>query len=461
MSQTTRSQPTGSQPTASPAARFSPVPAGTALSHRRSRGIDAVVALTVYIVLLLFVPSNLAISALGSLGRPAFLWGLVLALWWLVHRLQTPPSGMPSPMQPVRYAFGALVVIALVSYAAALLRGQPADQISTATTALLHMASWGGVLFITMDGIRTMRDLRTIVRRLTIVVVCVAMLGLVQTFTGQSYIDQISIPGFAITEEGGVQARGVLTRASGTATHPLEYAMLLAITLPLALALTMIRRPRARNAVGPWFVVGVISISVLLSASRTALLGFAVAFVFMLPPMSRRLRAALVFGLLALAAAAVLVRPGLLGTMLAMFTGVTTDPSALSRTNALERVPGFIASSPLIGSGAGTFLPRYYIFDNQWVLMTVQLGVLGGLAFAALVASAGWSAWHARKVSSEHDVLVMGQALMSSCITAAVVLAGFDGLSFPISAGVLFLALGLCGSLRLIANADHWMTTAR
>jgi hypothetical protein len=36
-------------------------------------------------------------------------------------------------------------------------------------------------------------------------------------------------------------------------------------------------------------------------------------------------------------------------------------------------------------------------------------------------------------------------------------LAGFDALSFPISAGVLFLLFGLAGSIRAIANADGWM----
>ena len=31
----------------------------------------------------------------------------------------------------------------------------------------------------------------------------------------------------------------------------------------------------------------------------------------------------------------------------------------------------------MIGQGFGTFLPRYYIFDNGWVLLTVELGALG------------------------------------------------------------------------------------
>ncbi|WP_051191958.1 O-antigen ligase family protein [Microbacterium luticocti] len=423
------------------------------------RGFDALSGLTVYLVLLCAIPSNLVITPLGSLGRPAQLWGLFLALWWTVHQLQAAPRPVPSPWQPLRLAFGAFVVVALISYAAAVLRGQPADQISPATTALVKLVSWGGVMFVAMDGIRTMRDLRALLHRLVVAVTVVALLGLVQTFTGRSWIDQLSLPGFSPSEEGGVQSRGALTRAAGTATHPLEYAMLLGVTVPIALTLAALHTARGR--VTAWTCAAVISVATLVSASRTALLGFAAALLAVLPGLDRRVRHRLVAGIAVLAVGAVLARPGLVRTMLAMFTGVATDPSALSRTNGLERVPGFIAVSPIVGSGFGTFLPRYYIFDDQWVLTTVDSGFLGLIAFAGLVIGGAWSALRARRISDQADVRVIGQGLFAACTTAAVMLAGFDGLSFPISAGVLFLVLGAAGSLRAIAGADHWMTTVR
>lgn len=48
----------------------------------------------------------------------------------------------------------------------------------------------------------------------------------------------------------------------------------------------------------------------------------------------------------------------------------------------------------------------------------------------------------------------MSRALAASLLTAAVLLLFFDGLSFPMSAGLIFFLSGLCGALRTIAASD-------
>ncbi|QEO15039.1 O-antigen ligase domain-containing protein [Agromyces intestinalis] len=439
---------------------FNPIPARDHRGFQRRRGLDAVTMLTVYIALVCLVPSNLAISALGTLGRPSLLWGLFLALWWVTHNVQAHGRAVVPPPQPVRLALAALIVVALVSFAVAVLRGQPADQVTPAINALIRFVSYGGVALVAMDGIRTMRDLRTLVARLVLLVGVVALLGLVQTGTGMSIVDEISIPGFNRTEEGGIQVRGSFVRAAGTAVHPLEYATVLAICLPLALAYAMVGEHSKRNGLFHlrlWLPLLVIASATLVSASRSALLGFGVGLIAMLPALPRRARGYTLLATAVLVAAVIVVFPGMFGTMMSMFTGVSTEPSAISRTTGLARAPGFIAVSPLVGAGLGTFLPRYYIFDNQWVLLAVEIGLLGVLAFASLLLTAMWSAWAARRASAEHDVLQFGQGLVAACLTAAVLMIGFDALSFPMSASILFLVIGLCGALRAVADADRWI----
>lgn len=95
----------------------------TALPPAASGRIDAGTALTVHLVLLLIVPSNLTIAGLAAYGRPSLIWGLMLLAWWVIWQLQS-ASGLPGKLSdPVRVSFMCLVVIILLSFAAALLRG--------------------------------------------------------------------------------------------------------------------------------------------------------------------------------------------------------------------------------------------------------------------------------------------------------------------------------------------------
>ncbi|WP_169583082.1 MULTISPECIES: O-antigen ligase family protein [Microbacterium] len=434
-----------------------PVPASRHPVVPVRRRIDPVTLLTVYLVLLLAVPSNTTIAALGSLGRPSLLWGLVLMVFWAVSRLQARSFDVRGVSQPVRFAFGALVVVALVSFAVALLRGQPSDQVSPAFTALLRLASWAGVFLVAIDGLRTMNDLARMVRAVVIGASLLAALGIAQFLTGQAIIDfWSSLPGLS-GPGAGVAERGGVVRSAGTAIHPLEYASTITAVLPLAIAAGASRGFRWRH--GPatlvwWLPVALIAVSSLVGVSRSAVIGFAIGAIGMIPALPRRFRFGVLAGGLGLAAVVVVAIPGLLSTTLGLFTGAGDDPSTLSRVNGLDRAPEFIASSPVVGSGFGIFLPRYYIFDNQWVLMAVELGLLGIIAFAGFLAAAVWSAARARAASTERDVRLLGYALAVSMIVIGVMFAFFDGLSFPISAGVLFLLAGMCGSIRTVGAAD-------
>jgi hypothetical protein len=448
------------------AGRRRPAQSARAGEHRATgarRGADAVALLTVYLVLLFAIPSNVTIDALGSLGRPSLLWGVVLMVFWTLSRLQKSARDARPVRQPVRFAFALLFVIALVSFAAALLRGQPADQVSPAFTALVRLISWSGVMLVAIDGIRTMTDLTRITRRIAIAAGLLAALGIAQFLTKQTLLDFFTlIPGVS-SSGGGLIERGGVTRASGTAIHPLEYATTLIGALPLAIAAAIshgFRWRHARVKVLWWVPVATIVISALVGVSRAAIIGFVLGALAMIPAVPRRYRVGVLAGGAGLVALVVVLLPGLLSTTVALFTGAGTDPSTQSRVGALDRVPEFMSSSPVIGVGFGTFLPRYYIFDDAWVLIAVELGILGVAAFGGIVITSVWSALVARRQSGHGDVMLVGYALAAAMVSMGVMFAFFDGLSFPISAGMFFLIAGLCGSVRNIGARDAALNVA-
>lgn len=438
-----------------------PVPrsrGGTRLLNPRT-GIDATTALSVHLVLLLLVPSDLTIAAMAAYGRPSLIWGLLLLLWWMLSNLQeSRPIGVEHS-DPVRVAFVLFMVVVLASFASAMLRGQPMDQISPAMSALVRMASWSGVLLVALDGLAMRDQVVPLVRRLVIVGALLSLFGLAQLLTGRSFLEWISsVPGIQFNADETVSARGNFSRSAGVAVHPLEHLTVLVSILPLAIACGVSRGfSGARSRIGGlwWLPAALIMLSCLVSVSRSAILGLLVGFLASLPIIPKRQRW-IVFVAGAIGAVVVLAAvPGMMSTIIYLFVNASDDPSAQSRADALSRLPKFMAASPLIGAGFGTFLPRYYIFDNQWVVLLVEVGLVGTLTFAGLLASGVWSAYRASFLFPTAHDKALGRAFAASVLALTTTYALFDAIAFPMSAGILFLTLGCCGALLRIARAEH------
>lgn len=416
----------------------------------RPRALGAEVMLTAYVVLLLAIPSGVTISGLGTYGRPSSLWGLLLLGWWVLWRLEGGTTATARRHQPARNAVVAFVVVALVSFAQAMMRGQPPDQISPAIAALVRLGSWCGVFLVALDGIVDVDDVARIVRRLVMASGLLAILGLMQFVSHRSLLDWVGgIPGLQYGTEEEVGSRGVFVRAIGTSIHPLEFGTVLVGTIPLALSAAMsngFRRGRPVQ-VRWWLAAGLSMIVCLISVSRSAIIGLVVAILASMPALSRRERRILLAGGVVATGMVAVAVPGMATTVIAMFTGASDDPSTQSRSDALARVPEFLSASPVLGAGFGTFLPRYYIFDNQWVLTLVELGTAGIAALAAIFVTGIWSAVSAARCSQRREVTEIGPALAASILTLAVLYAFFDAFSFPMSAGLLFLLTGLSAAL--------------
>ncbi|WP_454295828.1 O-antigen ligase family protein [Salana multivorans] len=327
------------------------------------------------------------------------------------------------------------------------------DERSPADVALLALVSWAGILLLAGDGIRSLSRLEALVRRAAWAGGLLGLLGVVQFTTGQVVVDLISIPGLTPTSNMSENfLRNGLVRPWGTATHPIEYGVLLAMLLPLALHLGF--TARRSNVLLRWAPTLLISAPLAVSSSRSAYLAALVGVVVCALGWSWRQRAvALVFGCAGVVGLAVVI-PRLLRSVLGMFANVDSDPSIASRTDSFAVAWQFFMQHPFLGRGLGTFLPKYRIFDNEYLLLLVSTGLLGLLAFVTLgvVALAGLlrtARIHAQ-AERERDLAF---SLTAGVASGFVSLAFFDAFAFPMTMGTLFLLLGLGGAaVRLMAE---------
>jgi O-antigen ligase len=288
-----------------------------------------------------------------------------------------------------------------------------------------------------------------------------AVLGLIQFATHQSWVDQITIPGLTahIDAVSGAQSRGGFTRPSGTAIHPLEFGGVLAMALPLAVAWSV--NNRTIGAIRRWTPPVLILIAVALSNSRSAIVCAAVGLVIIVFALDREARRIALVGLTLIGVGVFLVVPGMVGTVLGLFTGISNDSSAQSRFDSYSVASAYAQHSALFGRGLGTFLPRYRIFDNEYLLLLVEVGIVGLLSVLALICTSIWIGNRTGKTTLNPSHRLMAYSLVAGVVAGATSLALFDAFSFPMVPGLLFLIMGLIGSMNgsqaaPSLEARHW-----
>ena len=121
-------------------------------------------------------------------------------------------------------------------------------------------------------------------------------------------------------------------------------------------------------------------ISLPMTVSRTAIIGLVVVLAVLMPSWPRRRRRpAYVMAVVGAAAVRVLV-PGLLGTILVLFSSASgnSDNSSQARTKDYAGVTPYIKERLWFGRGPATFIPSLYRYtDNYYLLALVEVGVVG------------------------------------------------------------------------------------
>jgi O-antigen ligase len=410
-----------------------------------SRWIDAVTLLSCYLFLLMAIPSSLIVGSFGAAGTPATLFGSALLCWYLVAR-QHPALRLARGPQPVRVTallFGCSMIAAYVS---ANRHTLPVLQESAADRGLILLFGWLGVVLLAADGIDRAGRLAVLLRRIVLGATALALLGLVEFFTGRALARYISIPGLTVHMQiTDLMVRGGLVRVSATTAQPLELASVLAMSLPIALHQARFAPPALR--VRRWLQVALIVLAMPMTGSRSAILGLAVACVVLIPTWRKRERRSAYLILLAAPVLVWLTKPSVLSAFGGLFGHLGTDSSSKSRTGAFSAAAPYIAAHPWFGQGFQTFFPQTYFFvDDQYLTSLIETGIIGALALAALFAVGWLTARAARRVAPDARTRDLAQCLAASVAVAAVCFATFDALSFSVASGLCFLLLGCAGA---------------
>lgn len=417
-------------------------------SRSRRQPFDVVSWLTIYLVALLGIPTSLVVGPLGSAGAPSMLLGLMsLAIWavTLITRLDSSPV---LRFYPMRWALCALIIACAISYAIAMSRPINGDEVSPADVAMLSLLSWAGTMLIATDGVSTRSRIDVLVWRIVAAGGLLGLLGLAQFVFAQPFVDVIRIPGLTQLAPANLFYRNGLVRPNGTATHPIEYGAILAMILPLALhvAFQHLARPLWR-----WIPLLVIAAVIGISGSRSAYLcavaGVVVCVFAWTPVLRRWVVSVSAVGLVVVS----LFWPRMTRTIVGLFDDPGNDPSITSRTDSFDLAWAFLAEHPLFGRGFGTFLPKYRIFDNEFLVQLVSAGIVGTLALLALaVVSMTEMRRFARSAQGTSEALSsrdLAGSLTGSVVAGFVSMAFFDTFSFPMTMGTLFLVLGVIGAL--------------
>lgn len=416
-------------------------------------GLHAVSLIVIYLVLLLAIPARLVLPGMGGAGRPSVAFGLGLLVWWLLAHLH--PDLAPRGRQPTRWLLCAFVLAVLVSYAAALDRGLLPLEGRSADRYLLVLGSWVGVALVAADGLRDRGDIDRVVRTLVALAVFTSVVGILQ-FRGLDLAPWIRVPGLVYNAElVGLRQRGgpAFNRVYGTQQHYIEFGVILAMILPLAVhrALTAIGARRRRG----WLAVALIAAAVPFSISRAGFLGLIVGFVVLSSawPGQLKLKAYLIAALSLVAYRGAV--PGVLGTIRSAFLNYEDDPSIINRRADYAAVSSYVSDRPWLGRGPGTFVPEIYrVLDNQFLGTLIEQGALGVVSLATLLTGACVLARAVRvRAASEPDAH-LGQALLATILVAVVASFTFDSLAFPTFSGLLFVLIGLTGAAWRLREAS-------
>lgn len=436
--------------------------------------VPVVAVLVVWAGLLFCIPTALVVRPIGAPGTPANGLALVLLLAWVGFTI-----GGLNPVRgwtPVRICAGLLSLSVLVSYASAMAWGwyaspdvrQVTDElwtlvpptvdhikskmISAADRGLLSFFGWMGILLMTADGLRSWRDIDRLVTWLCRFGAFVAAIGMVQFFTGVNVASWISVPGLSPNAElGAVDTRSVLNRVAGTATHPIEFGVVMAALLPLSLHRT-IHRWGTRGALIPTVLI-IVACSMSVSRSGILVAGVGLAVMFLGWPGRWRLRALMIAPVAVVALR--LAVPGLVGTLISLFRNLFNDNSISGRTGDYGVVLGVYADHPFLGRGLFTFLPRYYrILDNQVLMVMLELGVLGLIALVVLHSTGFFSARRVHRTASTAEHRHLGLALSGSIAGLSVSLFTYDAWGYAMATGLTFLILGMIGAAWRLSVAE-------
>lgn len=417
---------------------------------------DEGTVVSILLALTFLVPASQVVKPLGQVGSPSFLAAALMFGLWCSSRV-IPNLGPDRGRQPVRMLVLGSLVVVLACYIAGQVRGLTPAEASGADAALIAQVSSMGLLLFVADAVRNVEGVRRALHLMIAGGAVLAMVGMLQFFAIIDLAERIVWPGLTrvVTEDVSSLERSGFRRIMGFAGHPIEFGVVLAILLPIAMHVALHARPERRFIA--WAGFATIASGLPFAVSRSAMLTAGVTMgVYLVFVRIRRLINLLplgVIGLLGMQAAA----PGLLGSIRSLFSfgNVGADPSIAGRTDDYGAIQTLWFEHPVFGIGPGTYLPSLYrILDNQFLYSLVTGGILGLLALLALFAVGYSLGRRVHRLADDPEVGDMGHAIAAAIAGAAVASMTFDSLGFRMMFVVTHVLVALAGALWRITVRD-------
>jgi hypothetical protein len=359
-------------------------------------------AIVVLVAVIMFVPARryaIPIPLPFQLEPYRLVLGIVIVA--LIVALLTKPDFHWRPV-----AFGVPITILLVTVLVSfLVNGMDlanAGLVETAiggSTQLLLMLS---VFFAFRQLLRSERDVMLLITVLTWAGVIVSFFALIERVARTNVFLMLgSFLPLTLLREGGDVSRAGVTRAFGSAQHPIALAVALCLLIPIAIYLAKYAGWPS-NAVNRRIVyagaVVMLFGGVLAAISRTAVVVLGVMFLVTLVfhPRVAAVLFAIAFPLVLLAAAVV---PKVFDKMVLSFLDVdslvasqytSAGMGGAGRLADLEPALREVAQRPFFGSGFGSRIvigdeANAFILDNQFLGTLMETGALGVIGLAAFL----------------------------------------------------------------------------
>lgn len=411
--------------------------------------------IVVLLLIILFIPiRRYAFAAhLPFQLEPYRIFVFLLAALWLTfllldERLRVRATGLEGPLALLGIAVFGSILTNFNSIAHEDLSGEVVKALSF----------WVGfmVVLYMVASLSTFADVDFYLRVLVVGCAILGALGVVEWKTGHNAFAHLDhyVPFLTPTGDSFDTFRAGLNRAYGSAQHPIAFGAALALALPVAAVYAF----RHRSLL--WYAcAGLIVLGSLASVSRTSMVMLGVSAVILALLRPRAARQALPFVLPLLVAIQIAI-PGTFSTIRASFfpTGGLVEQQA-NQSVGSGRVASFgpavdeASRHPAFGRGFGTRIvgndPKRnsFILDDQWLSTTLEIGVVGVLAWI-------WIFWRfcsstaraAREDDSERGWLLA--ALCASVASFAVGMLFYDAFAFIQVTLLMIVLLGL-GSVLL------------
>ena len=415
--------------------------------------------------------------------------GLITVILFIPIRRYTFPGDLPFALEPYRI----LVALALAGWTAALLvdphvkfrrtfldapvallvlamaasiganAGRAASLQADVLKSLTFFASFILLAYLIASVGRT-DDVSALLRLLLVGGTAVALLAVVEYRTGWNPYDRVlgHVPFLQFNQPTELERAPGVTRAFGSAEHPIALGALLTMLIPISLY-----KAKTSGARRWWIILLLLVFGVLATVSRTSVLMLGAAGLVVLFLRPREVRRLAPLGLVVFVLAQAVV-PGSLGTLKYFFFPaeglIAQQESSAGSCTSAGRVADLAPSlaeysqKPLFGQGFGTRLTtgeraNACILDNQWLGSLLELGALGAVALLWLISRFIRRMGHYARSDQTHEGW-LPTALAASVAAYAVGMLTFDAFAFIQVTFLLFILLGL-GSVVDRTRREH------